>query len=119
MPVARNSDFYASLGEMLKKVEQPAPKRSLRPGRPVKSRMEKVPVILHLYRDQVRWLDLYADLLAGPNPENPRLSRVEIVRALLMALAEYSYKHRPEFKQEKVFHWEPDLQEAVVGALES
>ena len=88
-------------------------------GRRSKGMAATRPMVLHLYTDQVRWLDQYAVLLEQLNPGNVHLRRVEIVRALLMGLAEYVAKHGVIFDGSFSIQCERDLQKALVRALEN
>ena len=74
-------------------------------------------MILHLYKDQVRWLDDYAQWAQGLAEGNARLSRVEIVRGLLLGLAEFTVKSGATIAEGTSITSERDLQNAVAAAL--
>jgi hypothetical protein len=114
-----STPFWDSLGALLASVAQAPTKARSGPGRPPKIHAAVRPVLLHLYEDHVRWLDQYADFLAGLTPGNRRLGRVEIVRALLLALAEHALRQRLELPEGVVIWSEQDLQRALVAALEA
>jgi hypothetical protein len=98
---------------------EPAATGARKPGRPVKHRADTAPVILHLYKSQIRWLDDYAAEVASWNPENARLSRVEIVRGLLLGLAEYAADVDLSLQGEAPIQSERDLQHAMAQALKA
>lgn len=118
MPKSSPMPFHASLAALLAQAAPPAPKRRAGPGRPTKIHAEVQPVLLHLYKDQVRWLDDYAAHLAQLSPGNARLSRVEIVRALLTALAEHALHRRLTLPPKVPIRTESDLRTALVQALD-
>ncbi len=125
MPRAKSkTDFYKSLshlvdavGDATAKAKASVPSARRKPGRPARVHAETCAVVLHLYKEQVRWLDGYAEFLASLTPGNAYLSRVEIVRALLMGLAEYASTHSVGFTGPTKIKSEYDLQAAVVRAL--
>ena len=86
-------------------------------GRPTKVRAETVAVILHLYKDHVRWLDDYARWVEKLAEGNAKLSRVEIVRGLLLGLAEFTVQREATLTEGTPITSERDLQRAVVAAL--
>ena len=112
----RPTPFHKTLRDLMVQLDKPTARRS-GPGRPAKVHAATVPVILHLYKDHVRWLDDYAAFLETLAPGNARLSRVEIVRALLLALAEHTVGHALELPADVPIQTERDLQKAVVAAL--
>jgi hypothetical protein len=111
------TEFFASLGEFLKQLDSPPPMRERKPGRPKKMTAETVPLALHLYRQQVEWLDEYAEVLASYAAENRKLKRVEIIRALLLGLAEHIYKYQLALPEPVIIKNERDLQKAISAAL--
>lgn len=113
------SPLYDSLRTLLDQLDQPAPatKSKKRPGRPAKHRAATAPVILHLYKSQIRWLDDYADLIHRLRPDNARLSRVEIVRGLLLGLARHALDKDLHFPTSMAVESERDLQYAIALAL--
>jgi hypothetical protein len=94
----------------------PVPQKR-RPGRPLKQRADTAPVMLHLYKSQIHWLDDYAAEVASWHPENAHLSRVEIVRGLLLGLAEYAVETDLTLQGEDPIKSERDLQHAMARAL--
>jgi hypothetical protein len=106
-----------ALLEDLDRVPEVAPRRRRGAGRPAKLRAQTVAVILHLYKDQVRWLDDYAGWLETLADDNVRLSRVAIVRGLLSGLGEFTVKTRAIIAEGTVIRSERDLQKAVASAL--
>ena len=109
--------FYDGLKELLAQLDQPLPEPTRRPGRRTKTRAETTPVILHLYRSQIQWLDQYAALLTGARPDNGRLSRVEIVRGLLLGLAQHAIDCQMEIPADCPVQSERDLQNAIAAGL--
>ena len=96
---------------------EPAAAGVRKPGRPVKHRADTAPVILHLYKSQIHWLDDYAAEVASWHPENARLSRVEIVRGLLLGLAEHAVDVDLTLQGPTPIRSERDLQHAMARAL--
>lgn len=112
-----DSNFFDSIGELLRAIDQPPPKRTRLRGRPKTRSVETCPVVLHLYRKHVEWLDAYVDTLASYAPGNRMLKRVEIIRGLLLGLAEHIYEHRVRLPEPIIIKSEKDLQKAIAGAL--
>jgi hypothetical protein len=113
--------FEKSLKSLLEELERTAEAGPRRPrrgaGRPAKVRAETVAVILHLYKDQVRWLDDYAAWLETLAEGNGHLSRVEVVRGLLAGLGEFTVKTGAIIPEGTVIRSERDLQKAVAAAI--
>ena len=110
--------IFKHLKSLLDQLDKTPPKPARRgPGRPTKNQADTVPVILHLYKSQVQWLDEYAQMIAGIRPENARLSRAEIVRGLLLGLGRYAMEHNMPFPEEMPVKSERDLQYAIAEAL--
>ena len=105
------------LRELMQTLDAAPPPVKRKPGRPVKHRADTAPVILHLYKSQIRWLDDYAAEVASWNPENAHLSRVEIVRGLLLGLAEYAVDVDLTLQDRTPIKSERDLQHAMARAL--
>lgn len=111
--------LYDELRALLREIDTvPAPPRVRRPGRPTKRRADTAPVILHLYTSQLAWLDHYADAIAGMRQDNVHLSRVEIVRGLLLGLAMYALNRDMDFPTDMPVTSERDLQHAIATALD-
>jgi hypothetical protein len=106
-----------SLKALLESVEAPPAAGKRGPGRPVKQRADTAPVILHLYKSQIRWLDDYAVEVQSWHPDNARLSRVEIVRGFLMGLAQYAVDQNLSLQSNAPIKSEQDLQHAMALAL--
>lgn len=118
-PAARSKqlDFFDALGQLLRELDAPPPARSTRPGRPRKTTAETSPLILHLYRKQIQWLDGYAELLTTYAPGNKKLKRVEIIRGLLLGLAQHIHHHRLTLPEPARIRTERDLQKVIAHAL--
>ena len=116
-----NARFAKTLKTLLEELDRPAVgevgQRRAGPGRPAKARGETVAVILHLYKDHVRWLDDYARWVEGLAEGNAKLSRVEVVRGLLLGLAEFTIKSEATLSEGTPITSERDLQRAVAAAL--
>ncbi|MCL2640568.1 MAG: hypothetical protein FWD53_06970 [Phycisphaerales bacterium] len=118
--VKDNEGFAKTHKVLLEELDRPVGvgrKKRQGAGRPVKVRGETVAVILHLYKDQVRWLDDYARWVEGLAEGNAKLSRVEIVRGLLLGLAEFTVKSEATLAEGTSITSERNLQRAVVAAL--
>jgi hypothetical protein len=113
----RSATFYDGLKELLTQLDAPLPAPTRRPGRRPKNRAATIPVILHLYRSQINWLDQYAGLLAAARKGNARLSRVEVVRGLLLGLAQFALETNLMFPSELPLSSERDLQRAIATGL--
>lgn len=111
-------DFQESLRRLLKQMGKEPQTQRVGPGRPAKVRAEVQPVLLHLYKDQVKWLDQYAAHLENLTEGNKRLSRVELVRGLLTALGEYAVRVGMTLPEGVRIRNEDELRQAVVEALE-
>jgi hypothetical protein len=94
-----------------------SPQTARRPGRPAKKRGETAPVILHLYKAQIAWLDHYAEMISQARPDNKRLSRVEVVRGLLLGLGQFALERKIPFPLDLAVTSERDLQHAIAAAL--
>ena len=113
-----DTGFVKTLKVLLEELDQPTErKKGGGPGRPAKVRGETVAVILHLYKDHVRWLDDYAQWAAGLAEDNVKLSRVETVRGILLGLAEFTVKSEAMIPEGTSITSERDLQRAVAAAL--
>jgi hypothetical protein len=106
-----------TLLEELERANADPPPRRRGAGRPAKVRAQTVAVILHLYKDQVRWLDDYANWLETLAEDNKHLSRVEIVRGLLAGLGEFTVNTGATIPNGTQITSEHDLQKAVAAAL--
>ena len=111
------SRIFPNLHALLAELEQPASPRTGGPGRPAKNRATTTPVILHLYTSHVRWLDDYAAMLESVDPESSRLSRVEIVRGLLLGLGQFALESQMQLPPGITIKSERDLQHAIAAAL--
>ena len=109
--------IFPALGALLAELEAPPAPRAKGPGRPTKNRAETTPVILHLYTTHVRWLDDYAAMLEEGSPKAARLSRVEIVRGLLLGLGQFALEHKLQLPDGFEINSERDLQHAIAAAL--
>ena len=109
-------DLYASLRDLLRTLDQPLEPRKTGPGRPAKI-APTAPVILHLYKSQIQWLDDYAALIQSRRPDNMPLTRVEIVRGLLLGLARFALEQDIPFPDQFPVKSERDLQYAIAAAL--
>lgn len=113
-----DAEFFESIADLLQEVDAPPPPRSRgQRGRPKSRSVETCPLVLHLYTRQIAWLDAYADLLASYRPGNKKLKRVEIIRALLLGLAEHICQHRVRLPEPIVIEGENDLRRMLVAAL--
>jgi len=110
--------FVKTLKVLLEELDRPMGEKKRRgAGRPAKVRGETVAVILHLYKDQVRWLDDYSRWVERLAEGNTKLSRVEIVRGLLLGLAEFTVQSGADIPEGTPITSERDLQRAVAAAL--
>ena len=114
-----NPGVFESLRSLLEELDRPAPARKRGPGRPGKTRAETAPVVLHLYRSQIDWLDDYAADIQSRHDGNVKLSRVEIVRGLLLGLARHALEHDLAFPSDMPIRSERDLQYALARSLAS
>jgi hypothetical protein len=116
----KDASFVKTLKTLLEELDRsadatPPPRRGA--GRPAKVRAETVAVILHLYKDQVRWLDDYAAWVETLAEDNARLSRVEVVRGLLAGLGEFTVNTGVTLAEGTVIRSEHDLRKAVAAAI--
>jgi hypothetical protein len=109
--------IFPGLQALLAELEQPASPRTGGPGRPAKNRAKTTPVILHLYTSHIQWLDDYAAMLESVDPESTRLSRVEIVRGLLLGLGQFALENQMQLPAGAKIQSERDLQHAIATAL--
>ena len=109
--------IYGALRVLLEELEGEQAVKRKGPGRPSKVRGETAAVILHLYKSHIQWLDAYGEMLAGAGPENAKLSRVEVVRGLLLGLGQFALETELPLPEGVVIRSERDLQHAVARAL--
>ena|SRR5579872_912819 len=107
----------AALKALLESEDRPPEASRRGPGRPVKHRADTAPVILHLYKSQIQWLDDYAAEVESWHPENVRLSRADIVRGFLLGLAQYAVETDLSLQSENPIKSERDLQHTLARAL--
>jgi len=113
-----STPLFQRLAALLDQLDKdPAPKRRKGPGRPTKNHADTTPVVLHLYKSQVRWLDEYAQKIAAAHPQNLHLSRADIVRGLLLGLGRFALDVDLSLPNDRTIRSERDLQHALAAAL--
>ena len=109
--------IFEELRSLLEQLDGPPEKRRKGPGRPTKNRADTTPVIVHLYKSQVHWLDEYAEMIHSLRPDNARLSRAEVVRGLLLGLGRHAIERKLPFPADIPIRSERDLQHAIARTL--